>query len=367
LARELATQHAEEVDRARSFHVGLGWRVAIGTCVAAYAGFLSLHILRVLTALSSGTWGTGLAIVLCAVAGAWVGAVLPAWVERAAGRRATAKVRTEAEGVAAAHVKSAQETYKLLQGGDKIQLELRKLAIQRRTWLLANRAWHIVRSTLEELRRSAARRRLLIPADRLVNKAERLELEDRREWRDRSVLGISIPLHTDGVDVSDEFTRSWKSALQTEDRDCTGFLRAGVLRHLVRELDRQIVESIESQMLDNGTSRLDDLLSKEEKEGELIKAKLKTAYGAGDWCHPLLSVDDSLVAERAKGEHWFFAQKNCRFLADAAKSVLHEERLEQPPEGLPIHALGLYFHCVNLQLHDDGRLTAGTVVREVGS
>ena len=361
--REHLLHATEELHRAQRFHVAIGWRVLIGSVVAAYAGFLALNVLRVLMTFSSGTWSTGIVIFALALLGGWCGALLPAHVERQRWRAATAALANQLSGVDNQHQEAVAETHALFRTGENVRQTIRITALQRRTTLLAERAWKIVCDSRDEVAREFQRRKLLHRATSGVDTTDRLWLEDRREWRKATVIR---PTYTHDLDrpssgsweeafraVKIDFKKQWTEGLEREDPHKTGFLRASVLDKLVRELADKVGSRIEEVLLEQAEEK-SSVAANPIEEQTWLEGILR-ALGKDASLHALLSVlDDGSAAQRGRGEYRYFHRD-----FSLAKSTIDKlgERISPKSkpvivESLPLGGFAMLFHEVPLKWNE---------------
>ncbi len=361
--REHLLHATEEFERAYRFHVAIGWRVFIGSVVAAYAGFLALNVLRVLMIFSSGTWSNGLAIFALALLGGWCGALLPAHVERQRGRSAATALANQLSGVDNQYQKGLTDTHTLFRTAENVRQTIRITALQRRTTLLAERAWTIVCRSRDDVARDFERRKLLGSATSGVDTTERLWLEDWREWRKAAVIR---PTYSHDLNrpnsgswdetfrsVEIEFQMSWKEQLEREDFHKTGFLRASVLDRLVRELADRVGSRIEEELLKQAEENSSVAANPIEEETWL--EGILRAMGKDVRHHALLSVlDDGSVAQRARGEYRYFHRESS--LAESTIEKLKErtslEPKRVPVKSLPLGGFAMLFHEVPVKWNE---------------
>jgi hypothetical protein len=256
-AREALTQQAEEVDRARDFHLGALPRLAVGAVVSCFVGFLCLNLIRVLLLISPTTWFTGALMFLLALSGGFAGALLPAWIERRRGVAVAGTLARDLERLDAEQRRIVEDTRELFRDAEEARQSLRKDSVRQRTVLLAERAWAIVRETQDKVKGEFHQRKLLGAVASGGHSREAIALQDRQEWRRAAQIVPEAALDLDHDSeawdkefdhVARTFLEEWKQALDEEDGLETGFLRAAVLRELVVRLSDDVVEVIEKAL-----------------------------------------------------------------------------------------------------------------------
>ena len=358
--REKLAHAAEEFDRARRFHVALAWRATIAAAVSAYAGFLGLYVLRVLLTFSASTWSTGVTIFALAVAGGWFGAFLPALVERRRGEAAARALAKQLDDVDGLHRKAVEKTHEVFRDAEDVRQTIRITAVQRRTTLLAERAWTIVCKARDAVAREFERRKQLGAKVGQVDELERLASEDRRDWR---VASIVRPIYEHGRDMPDRpvwdaafadvataFRREWQSRLEVEDPFLTGFLRAAALRQLVRDLADMVGARIEQELLRQAERNCE--AAGGSVQPQTWADRIVAAVGFDADHHAMLSVLDDGGAQRTPGAYRLFrrdgelADDVCRRLkgvrqgfAGGAAAVV---------DGIPLGGFAMLFHEVPL-------------------
>jgi hypothetical protein len=371
--REEALHHAEELDRARTFHVPIAWRMLIGSAVAVYSGFLALNVLRVMLTFDAGAWATGVWVFGAALVGGWVGAFLPAWVERSRGIRAAHRLSVEIADVDRAHREAVKDTHEVFRDAEDVRQTIRITSVHRRTTLLAERAWSIVREAREEVAREFERRKLLgEQASPGADSAERLAAEDLREWRSAAVLRPVEGAHLGVKDeqkwksifdeVFHEFRRAWATGLSEEDPYCTGFLRVAVLKRLVEQLAAMVSDRIEAQLLA-------DAQAESQRFGSTCNAslwvnKMEAAVGFDAAAHSMLTVLDDGAAQRTSGYYRVYRRARMPLAEEVSRglSKLRQGFAEVRPmdvDALPLGGFVMVFHEVPLR-----RLGVGFVLDE---
>jgi hypothetical protein len=366
-SREALRHRAEEFDRAQRFHIAISWRLLIAAAVSAYAGFLSLHVLRVLLTFQPSTLATGVWIFAAAVAGGWLGAFLPMWGERLRGQAAAAALSNELAAVDAAQRTAVAETHEVFRDAENLRQTVRITAIHRRTTLLADRAWTIVSRARDAAANAYERRRLLGQQVGSGDAIERLADEDRREWRAAAVLRAaaaaerSVPeddlWRRRFAEVAQAYRRKWHDGLAAEDPRRTGHLRAAVLTRLVHELADDVGDCIERELLAH--AERDAVAAGSAAAATAWIERMRAAVGLDAADHALLSVLDDGAAQRTAGAYRIYrrpldlADQVCRGLrgmrqgfADVAPVVV---------DTLPLGGFAMVFHEVPLTWRD-GRL-----------
>jgi hypothetical protein len=376
-SREQALQQAEEVERARRFHLSLGWRVGIATSVAIFAGYLSLSLLNVLTTLSAGAWITGAWIVLAAFVGAWCGALLPMWLERKAGERASTSVDGAQTAVHEDHCTTSASTYDLMVDADHLRQELRKAAIQNRTAQLANRAWTIVKSTRQAVAEEIAKQKLITQPELLIDQHERLSSEDRHNWRTNALIRpegiLQRSAYQSGstkttsawdeavAEVQLEFNHAWRSGLEAEDRYSNGFLRKHVLEQLVRNLSHDVVRKLQDHLLSiaNAACESGGVYHEGRKLTadvwhELMQARI------GSWLsQALLSASDDQANVEAAGQVHYIHRAGSSLCENLRSRLADIQPLACPvADEYPMALFGFAFESVPMEFSTgpDGRL-----------
>lgn len=384
LSREQALQHAEEVERARRFHLSLGWRVGIATSVAIFAGYLSLSLLNVLTTLSAGTWITGAWIVLAAFVGAWCGALVPMWLERKAGERASIAIDGAQTDVHDDHCKTSVSTYDLVVDADHLRQELRKAAVQNRTAQLANRAWTIVKSTRQVIAEEIAKQKLITHPELLIDQHERLSNEDRNNWRTNALIRpegiLQRNVYQSGTskttsawdeavaDVRREFNVSWRAGLEAEDRFANGFLRKHVLEQLVRELSTDLVRKLQNHLLSIASAACES--GDVYHEGRKLTVDVWHAMllaRIGTWLsQALLSASDDRANVAETGQIHFIHRSASPLSLSLLERLNRDRQLVacQVEDEYPLALFGFVFESVPMELstQSDGTL----VIRRAG-
>jgi hypothetical protein len=377
IEREVARQQAEELDRARAHHLALGWRLLVGFVVAVFAGYFTLSLLGLLSAFSSGTWATGIWIVVAGFVGAWTGALLPMWLERKAGQSAAATVDARLAAVDGEHKQAVAATCDLMVDGDHLRQRMRKLAVQARTTLLANRAWSIVRATRTRIAQDIAKRRLVDQPMQIADERERLALEDRRNWREASLVQLQGALPANAYQRQDwiqavegiktEFVHRWATAFEQEDARMTGFLRKRALERLVQDLSEELSSKLFALLLQiarkncessPGTAAAPDALS-EAAWAELIRGRLgRDASG-----YALFSVRFEALANRTPGTalvRMFGAGRQSDSLADrvwqelsATGGPLQACKFTACGDSMPLSLFGFLFEELGVSIVSD--------------
>jgi hypothetical protein len=256
--REQLLQRSEEVDRAYEFHLGVVPRLVIGAVVSLFVGFLCLNVIRVLVLISPTTWFTGALMFLLALLGGFAGALFPAWRERRRGQVAAAALDRHLAAVDQQHRELVAEGYELGKSAESLRQILRVEALRKRTVLLAERAWSIVREARDDVARQFQQRKLFKGPVAAAGSTEALAGEDRREWRLSAVIqpGSSVALDLESSEAADafqavwrDFLSEWRSDLAEEDPLETGFLRASVLQQLVFRLSDHVAAQVEREVL----------------------------------------------------------------------------------------------------------------------
>lgn len=358
--REDVRQAAEEFDRARRFHVALPWRILVGSAVASYAGFLALNVLRVLLTFGAAEWSTGITIFAAAVVGGWAGALLPAWVEHGRGRAAAVALTNRMREVVAQHRDAVAETHEVFRDAEGVRQTIRITSVQRRTTLLAERAWSIVSRAREEVAAAYERRKLLGGKAGGVDESERLAAEDRREWRSASVVrpvyehGRDMP---DGAvwsaafaDVATAFRREWQERMEAEDPYCTGFLRVAVLTKLVHDLADLVSARIERELLLQAERNA--IAGGGAIGPQAWVERIAGAIGRDADQHAMLSVLDDGSAQRTSGVYRMYRRDTalaadvCRRLAAARPGFASGPMTLV--EAMPLGGFAMLFHEVPL-------------------
>ena len=362
--RECTLQHAEDLDTSREFFISVRWRMLIGLIVALYMAFIALNLLRVLMLIKPGTVLPGIGMVLCAVVGAWAGAVLPAWMEKRAGRRAAEKLDNEIQEVNEQQQVNVKNTHAMLLEADKRRQVARRTALNRRTLLLANRAWTVVLSAENALGVEAARR-LAKKGTSAHQDADRLAQKDRRVWRDhayfRPAAALPESVYTDPLigkeleRIKLKFLERWCEVLDTEDRYCTGFLRARVLEALVRELSGTMASGLAEAVLELGERRF--LVAATSTSADEWAHEVMKRIGTDSGSHAMLSVLDEGAGKRPRGEYRILRRRS--ELAKSVSSIIERRTtgaMVVDVNRLPFGAYGMVFNEVPAILMDDGRV-----------
>lgn len=256
--REGLLQRSEEVDRAYEFHLGVMPRLVIGAIVSLFVGFLCLNVIRVLVLISPATWFPGACMFLLALLGGLAGALVPAWLERRSGQVAAAALDRKLAGVDQRHRELVADGYELGKGAESLRQSLRVEALRKRTVLLAERAWSIVREARDDVARQFQQRKLFEGVVAAAGSSEALAVEDRREWRRSAVIQPGAPVTLDlessdaagaFADVWRDFLSEWRKDVAEEDPLETGFLRAVVLQQLVFRLSDHVAAQVEREVL----------------------------------------------------------------------------------------------------------------------
>lgn len=358
--REKLAHAAEEFDRARRFHVALAWRVTIAAAVSAYAGFLGLYVLRVLLTFSASTWSTGVTIFALAVAGGWFGAFLPALVERNRGQAAARALAKQLDDVDGLHKKAVKETHEVFRDAEDVRQTIRITSVQRRTTLLAERAWSIVRDARDAVAREFERRKQLGAKVAQVDELERLAIEDRRDWRLASVVR---PVYEHGRDMPDRavwdaafadvataFRREWQTRLEVEDPYLTGFLRAAALQQLVRDLADMVGARIEQELLRQAERNCESAGGS--VQPQTWADRIVAAVGLDADHHAMLSVLDDGAAQRTPGAYHLFRRDGelaldvCQRLKGVRQGFAGGPAIVV--DGVPLGGFAMLFHEVPL-------------------
>jgi hypothetical protein len=361
--REVALHHAEELDRARKFHVPIAWRMLVGSAVAVYSGFLSLNVLRVMLTFEAGTWATGIWIFGAALLGGWLGAFLPAWVERRRGVRAAQALSQSIADVDRGHREAVKDTHEVFRDAEDVRQTIRITSVHRRTTLLAERAWAIVRDAREEVARNFERRKLLgEQASQGSSSQERLAAEDLRDWRSAALLRPDLEAQLSSRDeakwrkvfdeLSQEFRVLWSDGLRQEDPLCTGFLRVAVLRRLVHRLAALVSERIEAQLLE-------DAQAESERDGSSAKAsawidRILAGVGLEAASHSMLTVLDDGAAQRTRGYYKFYRRRGIGLATQISAELprRHQDFVgceQVDVDSLPLGGFLMLFHEVSLR------------------
>ena len=370
--RESLLQQAEEIDRAFTYHLGAVPRLAIGAVVGAFLGFLCLNVIRVLVLISPTTWFTGALMFFLALLGGFAGALIPAWVERRRGQAATAKLARRLRDVDDAHAQAVADTYRLFAKAENVRQSLRGDGVRKRTVLLAERAWSIVKAAREEVAREFQQRKLLGVASGHRNEHDGLAREDRREWREAARIRPAkrLELRTSGEEwnrafegVMTRFLGEWKSDLIKEDPFCTGFFRAAVLRQLVVRLSDYVVAEVDTELLRQLSEQIGDELDLED-----WVAPFESSIGGSVFDGALMSTLYEGGIDHVDGGSYVWMHRDRPFAADLLQKLLHSCETvfgsahiisKSVPGSLPLGGFALLFHELEVHWGDGATLRAG--------
>ena len=392
IQRELLFQATEEVDSARDYHMALKWRVLIGAAVTVFAVYTSLVVFSLLMSVSAGSLAAAFIVIAGALIGAVCGVMAPYQLEVWRGKKAVAAVAKAAEELKAAHTDAVRHTYNFVVDGDDLRQKLRRAALERRTELLANRAWTIVKRAREGISNDLAQRRLLDEPSVQTGNAERLAREDRRDWREHAVVRPAMArIRSDEgmrewkdlqTQMRHRFLDRWRARLDAEDRYRTGFIRARVLRELVLELSQDIADEITRRLLDiveREFARRPDfhsVLSSNAAGNASPAASRESALSWGqhvygrigkDWAaHAMLSATYEDDGNRAHGTFRFFARRDCHIGGNVLQE-LRKRRVEQitvhtSEARAPLGLFGFVFEEVPVVLQATGLAAHDLVV-----
>ncbi len=388
LERELLLQCAEEIDCARGFHMAMKWRIMVGAAMAVFAVYLSLVLFSVLLSISAGTLGTSLLVIVGALVGAAAGVVIPHELEARRGKQAMDTLRLAARQLGRNHTQAVRHTHDFVVEGNRLRQDLRRAAVQRRTELLAERAWTIVKRTRETISNEIAKRRLLDQPTALQGGAERLAREDRRDWREHAIVRpVSACIQTEEgrsdrnqmvVQMRDRFLELWRTRLDEEDRYMTGFIRRQLLHRLVLELSQDIADQILTRLLDivecdyarhpaihAGVTVGMTTESRSRDAAQTWGQHVSARIGA-DWsAQAMLSATYEDDGNRKTGAWKFFARRGCA-IASSVLRELRARRLEQilvhEASERPLGLFGFVFEEVPIRLQALGSADEDAVV-----
>lgn len=266
-AREAGIQHAGELQHARESYLHYGARAAIAVAVGCFAMFLALFALRALATVGGITVLTVVFTCGGALLGAWLGMVIPAWVEARQGRRAAALLGGELADLGTRHEAARYATSALMRSAEQVGRELDVLAFRRRVWSLASRAHAAALEARDEhLRRAGILReaRILDEGSR-SGRSDDLRGMDRGEWLRACVrVPASRRLGSEADVVAlikQAWTRetaaraacvhqAWTSPLKEEDFAFTGMLREHAIRDAMRDTLVAFEALVRDQYLD---------------------------------------------------------------------------------------------------------------------